>query len=140
MLWLKSFHIVFMTAWLAVLFMLPRLFVYHVETPELAHKLQLWERRTYLLGHVAFGLMFVFGVALLYQSMLMVPGYMKQGWLHTKITLVAVLFAYFIYCGRLMKTMASGRFPLSSKQLRLFNEVPALFLLLIVVLVVVKPF
>ena len=140
MLWIKTLHVSAMVTWFAVLFMLPRLFVYHTEAPELGAKFALWERRTYLLGHVAFGLTFLFGVLLLGLSMVHMPGYMKQGWIHAKIVLVALLFGYFIYCGKLMKDLARGEFRRSSRWLRLFNEVPALFLLLIVALVVVKPF
>ena len=110
MAWLKTFHIVFMVTWFAVLFMLPRLMAYHIETndPETRAKFNEWERRTYLLGHVAFGLMLLFG--------------------------------YFIYCGILSKKIAAGSNTKTSKWMRLFNEVPAAFLIAIIALVVVKPF
>ncbi len=142
MLWLKTFHIVFMVAWFAVLFMLPRLFVYQIETsdPSLRAKFSDWTRRTYLLGHVAFGLMLLFGALLLWQWLVLSSDYMKQGWLHAKLTLVALLFGYFIYCGRLQKQLAANQCAKSSRWMRLFNELPALFLLIIVALVVVKPF
>jgi protoporphyrinogen IX oxidase len=142
MLWLKTFHIVFMVTWFATLFMLPRLFVYHLETkdPVMRQNFSNWERRTYILGHVAFGLMFLFGIAVLISMVSMVPDYMKQGWLHAKFFFVAVLFGYWIYCGILQKQLAADRCQKSSRWLRLFNEVPAVFLILIVALVVVRPF
>ena len=142
MAWLQSFHIVFMVTWFAVLFMLPRLMVYHIETndPETRAKFVAWERRTYLLGHVAFGLMLLFGMALLIAKVQLSPLYMKQGWLHTKLLLVALLFGYFIYCGILSKQIAAGSNTKTSKWMRLFNEIPAAFLIAIIALVVVKPF
>ena len=142
MAWLQTFHIVFMVTWFAVLFMLPRLMVYHIETNDAQTRAKFieWERRTYLLGHVAFGLMLLFGMALLISHVQLSPLYMKQGWLHTKLLLVALLFGYFIYCGILSKQIAAGRNTKTSKWMRLFNEIPAAFLIAIVALVVVKPF
>ncbi len=142
MAWLKVFHIVFMVTWFAVLFMLPRLMVYHLETDDQKTRAKFveWERRTYLLGHVAFGLMLLFGMALLIGYVQLSPLYMKQGWLHTKLLLVALLFGYFIYCGILSKKIAAGSNTKTSKWMRLFNEIPAAFLIAIIALVVVKPF
>jgi protoporphyrinogen IX oxidase len=142
MAWLKTFHIIFMVTWFAVLFMLPRLMVYHIETndPETRAKFIEWERRTYLLGHVAFGLMLLFGMAVLIGNVQLSPLYMKQGWLHAKLLLVALLFGYFIYCGILSKKIAAGSNTKTSKWMRLFNEIPAAFLIAIIALVVVKPF
>ena len=142
MAWLQTFHVVFMVTWFAVLFMLPRLMVYHIETNDAQTRAKFieWERRTYLLGHAAFGLMLLFGMALLISHVQLSPLYMKQGWLHTKLLLVAFLFGYFIYCGILSKQIAAGSSTKTSKWMRLFNEVPAAFLIVIVALVVVKPF
>ncbi len=142
MAWLKTFHIVFMVTWFAVLFMLPRLMVYHLEIKdsETRAKFTEWERRTYLLGHVAFGLMLLFGMAVLIGNVQLSPLYMKQGWLHAKLLLVAMLFGYFIYCGVLSKKIAAGTNTKTSKWMRLFNEIPAAFLIAIIALVVVKPF
>jgi len=138
MLWFKTFHIVFVVTWYAVLFMLPRLFVYHLETQDGATRknFENWERRTYVLGHVSFGLMLVFGMLYFLAA---VPIYIKAPWMHAKLTLVALQFGYFIYCGMLMKSIAEGTFKRSTTWLRLFNEIPALFLIAIVALVVIKP-
>jgi protoporphyrinogen IX oxidase len=142
MIWLKAFHVIFMVTWFATLFMLPRLFVYHIETqdPALRANFSEWERRTYLLGHVAFGLTFILGIALLLGNVALYPPYMKQGWLHAKLALVAGLFGYYIYCGILQKQLAKNQCTKSSRWMRLFNEVPAFFLIAIIILVVVKPF
>ncbi len=142
MAWLKTFHVVFMVTWFAVLFMLPRLMIYHIETTDSGTRAKFcdWTRRTYLLGHVAFGLMLLFGMAVLIANVQLSPLYMKQGWLHAKLALVALLFGYYIYCGVLSKQLAAGTNTKTSKWMRLFNEIPAAFLLAIVALVIVKPF
>lgn len=142
MLWIKTFHLVFMVSWFAVLFMLPRLFVYHLETddPAMRAKFSYWQKRTYTLGHTAFGLMLICGLALLWINLQASSLYFKQGWLHAKLAMVAVLFGYFIYCGVLQKQLARGECKKSSRWMRLFNEVPALFLIAIIALVVTKPF
>lgn len=138
MLWLKTLHVVFVVSWFATLFFLPRLFVYHLETqdPTTRRNFQGWERRTYVLGHVAFGLALLFGV----WYVLEVPAFLKQGWLHAKLALIALLFGYWLWCGRIMKALARDAFSKSSRWLRLFNEVPAAFLFGIVALAIVKPF
>ncbi len=137
LLWLKAFHIVFVVTWFAGLFYLPRLFVYHAETnePAMRAQLKIMERRLMMITHVGGALALVFGVATLAQ----VPGYLQQGWLHAKLALVVCLIAYHVYLVRLKHAFAQDRTPHSSRWLRLFNEVPALLLIAIVILVVVKP-
>jgi putative membrane protein len=78
----------------------------------------------------------VFGVA----TLLQVPGYMRSGWLHAKLTLVLGLYAYHGWLARLTRQFASDACTRSPRWLRVFNEVPILFLIAIVILVVVKPF
>jgi protoporphyrinogen IX oxidase len=142
MLWLKTFHVVFMVTWYATLFMLPRLMVYHMESVDKGTRAQFvnWERRTYILGHVAFGLMLLFGMGVLLQSVSYAPSYMKQGWLHVKLLLVAVQFGYFLSLGVMSKKLAAGNLQKSNRWMRLYNEVPAILLIAIVALVIVKPF
>lgn len=137
LLWLKAFHIVFVVTWFAGLFYLPRLFVYHAETSEPAVRTQLkvMERRLMMITHVGGALALVFGIATLSQ----VPGYLQQGWLHAKLALVVCLIAYHAYLVRLKNAFAQDRILHSSRWLRLFNEAPALLLIAIVILVVVKP-
>jgi putative membrane protein len=137
LLWFKAFHIIFVVTWFAGLFYLPRLFVYHAETNEPAMRAQLkvMERRLMMITHVGGALALVFGIATLSQ----VPGYLQQGWLHAKLTLVVCLIAYHAYLVRLKIAFAQDRILHSSRWLRLFNEAPALLLIAIVILVVVKP-
>lgn len=138
MLWLKAFHIVFVVAWFAGLFYLPRLFVYHAEAADaISHeRFVTMERRLMKLMNLASLLALAFGVLTLMQ----VPAYMQFGWMHAKLALVLVLGGYHHACGVLARKFRDGRNTRSPRWLRLFNEVPALLLVAIVILVVVKPF
>ncbi|WP_283745769.1 CopD family protein [Sideroxydans sp. CL21] len=136
MLWLKAFHIFFVVSWFAGLFYLPRIFVNHAMAEEQAvrERLKLMERKLYRfvtpIGALAVitGLWMWFGFGF------------SGGWLHAKTTLVAVLVAYHLYCGHLVKVFAADRNTKSHVWFRFFNEVPVLILLAVVILVVVKPF
>jgi putative membrane protein len=136
MLWVKAFHIIFMTSWFAGLFYLPRLFVNHamVNDAGTVAQLKLMERKLYrFMGPLAL-LALVFGLWLWL-------GYgITGGWLHAKLALVAILVAYHFYCGRLVKQFAEDRNRHSHIWYRWFNEIPVLILFMIVILVVVKPF
>jgi len=138
MLWTKAFHIVFVVTWFAGLFYLPRLFIYHAESTDAAVRAQLkiMERRLLVITDIGGTLTIVFGV----WTLLQVPAYLQQGWLHAKLALVVGLIGYHAYLIRLKNLFAQDRCPHSSRWLRIFNEVPALFLIAIVLLVVVKPF
>jgi putative membrane protein len=142
MLWLKAFHIVFVVAWFAGLFYLPRLLVYHAEAtePVVRERLKIMERR--LLAMTRFGgtLTVVFGIATLAWFEHMGVSYWRQGWLIVKLVLVGGLFWYQAILARLVRDFARDANTRSSKWLRIFNEVPLLFLIAIVLLVVVKPF
>jgi putative membrane protein len=139
-LWVKAFHIVFMTAWFAGIFYLPRLFVHHAMSEDAAtrDRLKIMERKLYrfitpfMYLTVALGLWMLFDYAwATYSHML---------WLHIKLALVVVLIAYHFYCGRLVKEFAGDRSRRSHIFYRWFNEFPVLLLFAIVILVVVKPF
>jgi protoporphyrinogen IX oxidase len=137
MLWLKAFHIVFVVTWFAGLFYLPRLFVYHAVTTDAAgrERFALMERRL-------FGIMSIGAAAAIVLGLLMVaaaPAYLRQGWLHAKLALVVLLLGYHIWCRRLMLALHEGRNRHSQRWYRVFNEVPGLLLIAIVVLAVVKP-
>jgi len=142
MLWLKAFHIFAVVTWFAGLFYLPRLLVYHAEATEqvVRERLKIMERR--LLGMTRLGSMLtvVFGVATLIWFAHASDGYFRQGWLIAKLVLVGGLFWYQAVLARLVRDFASDSIMRSSRWLRVFNEVPALFLIAIVLLVVVKPF
>lgn len=137
MLWLKAFHVVFVVTWFAGLFYLPRLFVYHVATDDApgVARFQLMERRLFFLMSVGAVLAVLFGMAMLFSA----PTYLEMGWLRAKLLLVAGLVGYHACCYRLMRTLRAGRNTHSQRWYRLFNELPTLFLVAIVVLAVVKP-
>jgi len=132
----KTFHLVFVIAWMAAVFYLPRILVNLAEAgnePAVRARLMLMGWRLYRFGHVMFGLAFVFGLALwLYFGI-------SGGWLHAKLLLVALMFVYYIVAGRKLKGVGAGKPLPSSKALRWFNELPVLLLIAIVWLVLAKP-
>lgn len=138
MLWLKAFHIIFVVAWFAGLFYLPRLFIYHREASDIASRARFvtMERRLLGITHIGAALALGFGVALLLQM----PAYLRQDWMHAKLGLVAVLVGYHGWCMKLTADFRDGRPPPGDRWLRWFNEVPVLLLIGIVCLVVIKPF
>lgn len=133
--WVKSLHLLFVLAWAASAFYLPRILVNIAEVgdaPAINERLQLMGKRLYRFGHIMFGLAFVFGLWLWF-------GFgVSGGWLHAKLTLVVLLLAYFIFCGRWLKK-GYAALP-SSGTLRLINELPVLLVLGIIYLVIAKPF
>lgn len=137
MLWIKSFHIVFVVAWFAGLFYLPRLFVYHAMAEDVPsrERFKVMERKLYV-GIMAPGavLTLVFGLWLWL-------GYgFSGGWLHAKLVLVALLVAYHLWCGKLLKDFRDDRNRRSHVWYRWFNEIPTVILVGVVILTVVKPF
>ncbi len=137
MLWLKAFHIVFLVTWFAGLFYLPRLFVYHVTASDAPSRdrFVVMERRLFVMTTIGAVLTLVFGMAMV----MMTPAYMAQAWLHAKLALVLLVIVYQVWCLTLMHALREGRNRRSERWFRLFNEVPALLLIGIVILAVVKP-
>ena len=138
MLWLKSFHIVFVVTWFAGLFYLPRLFVYHAAAAErtLTERFAVMERRLFVMMTIGGLLAIGFGIAMIVAA----PVYLTFAWLHLKLALVAALLVYHGWCYRLMRDLGSGRNLHSDRWYRVFNEMPGLFLIAIVILATVKPF
>ncbi len=140
MLWIKSFHLIFMVSWFAGLFYLPRLFVYHAMTDDEAgnERFKIMERKLYRFVTPFMILTVVFGLWLLYDyAWLAFSGML---WLHIKLLLVAVLIGYHFYCGHLVKVFANDESRRSHVWFRWFNELPVILLFAIVILVMVKPF
>ncbi|HWA38969.1 MAG TPA: protoporphyrinogen oxidase HemJ [Burkholderiales bacterium] len=138
MLWVKTFHIVFMVTWFAGLFYLPRLFVYHAMADDAAslERFKVMERKLF------FGIMTPGAVLTIALGLWLWLGWFRGagGWLHAKMALVALLVGYHLWCYRLMRDLAAGRNRRSHVWFRWFNEVPVLILVATVVLVVLKPF
>jgi putative membrane protein len=137
MLWLKAFHVVFVVTWFAGLFYLPRLFVYHATATDAVglERFMVMERRLFGIMTLGGTLAALFGMSMIVAA----PGYLAFGWLQVKLVLVAALIAYHVWCYRLMVALRTGRNPHSERWYRLFNEAPALLLVAIVVLAIVKP-
>ena len=138
MLWIKSFHIIFMVAWFAGLFYLPRLFVYHAQTDDKIsiERFKVMERKLYV------GIMTPCMVLTLALGMWLWLGYgFRGGWLHAKLALVLVLVAHHFYLGKLIRDFKHDRNRHGHVFYRWLNEIPALPVLIgIVILVIVKPF
>ena len=136
MLWIKAFHIIFVTSWFAGLFYLPRLFVNHaMETnPQALARLELMEHKLYRF-------MMPLAVLALFFGLWLWLGFGISGaWLQAKLVLVAGLVAYHFYCGKLMRDFKAGNNKRSHVWYRWFNEAPVIVLFIVVILVVVKPF
>lgn len=137
MLWIKSLHIIFMVTWFAGLFYLPRLFVYHAMCTDQPgnERFKIMERKLY------YGIMTPGGLlTIVFGSWLWLGYGFSGGWLHAKLTLVALLIAYHIYCGKLLLDFKHDRNQHGHVYYRWFNELPVLALFGIVFLVVIKPF
>jgi putative membrane protein len=138
MLWVKSFHIIFMVTWFAGLFYLPRLFVYHAAAQDRIslERFKVMERRLF------WGIMTPGAVLTILFGVWLWLGWFRgaTGWLHAKIALVAVLAVYHVWCWRLVKAFAAARNTKSERWYRWFNEFPTLVLVATVLLVVFKPF
>ncbi|NCF37420.1 MAG: protoporphyrinogen oxidase HemJ [Gammaproteobacteria bacterium] len=140
MIWVKAFHIIFMVAWFAGLFYLPRLFVNHAmaEEEEVKARLRLMERKLYRFITPWMVLTLVFGFWLLFDYAW--AAYAHMLWLHVKLALVAALVVYHFYCGKLLRDFANENNRRSHVWYRWFNELPVLVLFAAVILAVVKPF
>ncbi len=146
-LWVKTFHLLFVIAWMAAAFYLPRILVNLAEAgaqAEVRARLVLMGRRLYRFGHTMFGLAALLGVVL-WLGHRVVEGFptlvgSPAGWLHAKLLLVALLLAHYIVAGRWLKGLDRGRALPSSRALRVFNELPVLGLVLVIWLVLAKPF
>ena len=140
MLWVKAFHIIFMTAWFAGLFYLPRLFVHHALTQDQAtrERLKIMERKLFFFVLPWAVLTLAFGVWMLITYAW--QAYSQNGWLHLKLLLVVILVVYYVYCGKLMLDFQHDRNQRSHVFYRWFNEASVILLFAIVILAVVKPF
>ena len=138
-LWLKAGHIIFVIFWVAGLFMLPRYYIYHQESLAGSDEEKRWIERERKLRQIiitpAMILVWLFGLALAY-----VTDAWSQGWFMAKFAIVLALSAYHGWMIGYGRKLAGGQRPVSGRALRLMNEVPGIAVLLVVVLVVVKPF
>jgi putative membrane protein len=139
MLWVKAAHIISVIAWMAAQLYLPRLLVYHAESPvgsEKSETFKVMERRLLRgIANPAMILTFVFGIW--YATLIDAWG---ETWLHVKLAFVVLLSAYHGFVARWIWAFAKDQRTHSARFFRMVNELPALMMIAIVILVVVKPF
>lgn len=140
MLWVKAFHIVFVASWFAGLFYLPRIFVNLAMVPPGSEA----ERaRLLLMARKLLRFTTLLAVPALALGLWLWLGYgigRGSGWLHAKLLVVLLTIGYHHGCAVLLRKLKSGAGQRSHRWYRFFNEIPVLFLVAAVVLVVVKPF
>jgi len=137
--WVLWFHVISFISWFAVLFYLPRLFVYHAENIEnegfvKVAKIQEMKLFKYI-GVPSMWATLLSGAGLIYLG-----GWMSSPWLHVKLLLVAVLIVYFYSLNKYRVEFLEDRCSKSGKFFRIYNEVPTILMLFIVAMVVLKPF
>jgi putative membrane protein len=142
MLWIKSFHIIFVASWFAGLFYLPRIFVNLASVPEGSEaeeaRLLLMARKLMRFTTLLMVPAVVLGLVLwLYYGIGLGPG---NGWMHAKLTIVLLALGYHHACGRLLRKFEARVNTRGHVWYRWFNEVPVVLLTIAVILVVVKPF
>ena len=137
MLWIKALHIIAIICWMAAIFYMPRLFVYHAMSEDeiSRERFKIMERKLYR------GIMTPSMIASLVFGFWLWLGYgFSGGWLHAKLALVALLVAYHFWCGATIRKFAADEIAHGHVFYRFVNELPVLVLFGIVILVVVKPF
>lgn len=142
-LWVKAAHIIFVIFWMAGLFILPRYLVHHQEALSDPVQSKAWADREAKLRRVILTpsliIVWVLGIALAINLGLF-DGQSGLGWLHAKLLLVLLLSGYHGWAVGYSKRLAAGRGTIAPRNLRMLNEVPAIFIALIVILAVVRPF
>lgn len=138
-LWLKALHVISLIAWMAGLFYLPRLFVYHTQAlpgSEQSELFKVMERRLYkAIMFPAMIATWLFGTLLLLSS-----DFLSHGWMQLKILLVVLLTVFHFYCAKWKNAFAADANARAEKFYRVANEMPTLLMIGIVILVILKPF
>lgn len=142
-LYIKAFHIMALVSWMAMLFYLPRLFVYHAQHRDIQAyveivKKQEWRLYKYI-GIPALIFTLLTGLALIALNPDVFKVAVSGLWLHIKLVCVLCLLIYHLMCGYFIKTLGNGSCTKSHRFFRFFNEIPTLLLIIIVILVVCKP-
>ncbi|MGI9400035.1 MAG: protoporphyrinogen oxidase HemJ [Rhizobiaceae bacterium] len=139
MLWLKAFHIISIISWMAGLLYLPRLFVYHSDTEVGSVQSETFKvmegRLLRFIMTPAMVASWVFGLWLMMENQSW-----EFGWFHTKLLFVILLSAYHMFCAVWLKEFARDDRKRNARFFRFVNELPAVMMIIIVILVVVKPF
>ena len=137
--WIVWFHLISLISWFAALFYMPRLFVYHAENADntrFVEVVKVMEMKIYkYIGIPAMWATVATGLYLAFEI-----GFSGNGWIHAKIFLVVILMAYFFSLGYFRKKLLVNECIKSGKFFRIYNEVPTILLMVIVGLVIFKPF
>jgi protoporphyrinogen IX oxidase len=139
-LWIKAFHIVFVAAWFAGLFYLPRIFVNLAmeNNPAATSRLLLMARKLYRFTTILAIPAIVLGAAIVVLYKIGLGS--ENGWFHVKALLVLITIAYHVLCGKVLRKFEAGQNTHTHTYYRWFNEAPVVLLTVIVIMVVVKPF
>jgi putative membrane protein len=141
-LWIKSLHLIAVFAWMAGLFYLPRLFVYHADInigSQSSDMLKTMERRLLrAIMNPAMIISWFFGIMLIIYQIN--AGGFTQGWLHLKLTSVMVLSVFHMVLAYHRKQFENNNNQKSHIYFRIINEIPTVFLIIIVIMAIVKPF
>ena len=140
MLYIKSFHVIAMVAWFAGLFYLPRLYVYHAQANDTTSLLRfkLMEHKLYY--YIMWPAALITTALGLYLLSFNVSYYLHSGWMHVKLTFVIILWGYHIACGYFLNQFKHEKCVKSSRFFRIFNEIPTVLLIVIIIMVIAKPF
>jgi putative membrane protein len=137
--WIKAGHVIFVMFWVAGLFMLPRFYVYHQETAPGSAEEKAWIERERKLRTIiitpAMILVWIFGLSLMWTIQAW-----TMGWFQLKLLIVLFLSGYHGWMVGYGRKLARGERPVGGRTLRIMNEIPGLAVVLIVILVIVKPF
>jgi protoporphyrinogen IX oxidase len=138
--WFKALHVIAVISWMAGMLYLPRLYVYHANADkgsELSETLKIMERRLLrIIINPAMILAWIFGLAMIYSN----PALLQGGWLHVKLTAVILMQVFHAFLARWRKEFLRDENKRTSKFYRRVNEIPTLLMIVIVIMVIVKPF
>lgn len=139
-LWIRAFHVISVIAWMSGMLYLPRLFVYHTETTpgsSDSERFKIMEKKLLrMIINPAMIATWFFGLLQIW----LIPGILEEHWLHAKLALVLIMSGLHGYFARCVKTFARDANDKSARFYRILNEVPAVLMALIVILVIVQPF
>ncbi len=142
-LWFKSFHIIGVVVWFAGLFYLVRLFIYHVEAQDLkaeakelfSNQYSLMEKR---LANIITTPGMIVATTMASALLYMQPSFLSQTWMQVKLLFVGLLLLYHFYCYKIMNQLNNNQYNFTGQQLRALNELPTIFLVIVVMLVIFK--
>ena len=139
-LWLVAAHVISIICWMAAMLYLPRLYVYHCDAPKgsaQSETFKVMEKRLLrYIGTPAMLFTYLFGILIIVAN----PSIIDGGWFHVKLTCVLLLSGFHGFCAAKMKSFARDENTKPAKFYRIANEVPTVLMVIIIIMVIVKPF